>query len=872
MALLPLAKINERLSVDRDDSYTALFNALLLKAELITKLTVIGFVAMIPDDVENTRYAHAYELVRANSVGSWADLLRQLLTGPTKLPDSVREVQNQLTERNQRDSWQHQAVVELSESMTSLNLAGQPVPRNVPLLQWFNDFATLRNKTRGHGATPPNVIAKACPHLERSLDLIESNFRLFDLPWAYIHQNLSGKYRVLYWGNQSSNFEELKRRDETRLANGVYIDSGELHHVELVHSNIDGSDIWIANGKFTDRNYEMLSYWTDARHKGSVDLYLRTPEPLPPSETHGIGELDTVGDTFTNLPVAPLRYIGRHELEKELREQLMTTDRHPIVTLTGYGGIGKTSLALTVIRQMLQENVSPYEVVVWFSARDVDLLSSGPKRVRPAGISVEDFAREYIDLMGHNAEPAGQTGEATYLRQQMGVSSDFRTLFVFDNFETVAGPRSIYDWIDTYIRNPNKVLITSRENSFKGDYSLRVSGMTEDECSELIDDTSSSLRISHLVTEDYKRQLIQESTGHPYVVKILLGELAKNPQVTSVQRVTARQDNVLNALFDRSYGRLSSAAQQVFLTLCSWRSSVPRIGLEAVLLRPENEMMDVNSSIEELLQMSLIEEIIADDDDETLSELTIPLAARLFGQKKLEISPWRALIKANSDFLQLFGAVTLGRSRTDTEAREERVIRFAKTAAREIERGRKSLEDVLAVLEYVAQQISRGWLLMADLIEEFAKENKDDRKLNYLLKYVENPTSMSHPPIETWLQIATIHERCHNLYEAVDAFAQIFRQPNVPTDKLSETVSDINRLFRSNDTSDLPRELRQILLQDVIDAMEARMSDLNGDDCSRLAWLHMNLGNIDEARIVTETGLQIDPHNIHCVRLVERLG
>ena len=70
----------------------------------------------------------------------------------------------------------------------------------------------------------------------------------------------------------------------------------------------------------------------------------------------------------------------------------------------------------------------------------------------------------------------------------------------------------------------------------------------------------------------------------------------------------APQDEVLDALFERSYNRLSAPAQRAFLTLCTWRSSVPRIALEAVLLRPENELMQVDSLSTSFLRCPFVEE------------------------------------------------------------------------------------------------------------------------------------------------------------------------------------------------------------------------------------------------------------------------
>ena len=95
------------------------------------------------------------------------------------------------------------------------------------------------------------------------------------------------------------------------------------------------------------------------------------PANRPPSETAGKGDLDTLGKVFTNLPNTPSAYVHRPQLEDEVRAAL-ENDRHPIVTLVGRGGIGKTSAALTILHEMAKED--RYNLIVWFSARDIDLM------------------------------------------------------------------------------------------------------------------------------------------------------------------------------------------------------------------------------------------------------------------------------------------------------------------------------------------------------------------------------------------------------------------------------------------------------------------------------------------------------------------
>jgi predicted ATPase len=74
-----------------------------------------------------------------------------------------------------------------------------------------------------------------------------------------------------------------------------------------------------------------------------------------------------------NLPVVPTAFIGRERDVAEIKELL---DRHPLVTLVGSGGVGKTRLALQVGTELLDR----YPDGVWFvdlaPISDPELVSS----------------------------------------------------------------------------------------------------------------------------------------------------------------------------------------------------------------------------------------------------------------------------------------------------------------------------------------------------------------------------------------------------------------------------------------------------------------------------------------------------------------
>src|SRR5205807_8243425 len=114
------------------------------------------------------------------------------------------------------------------------------------------------------------------------------------------------------------------------------------------------------------------------------------------SETHVLGQLDVQGKVFGNIPPTPNGYVNRIALQRDVRERLLD-DRHPIVTLVGRGGIGKTALALSVLHEV--ENLERFGATVWLSARDIDLLPEGPKLVSADVLSLKDMAREFVRLL-----------------------------------------------------------------------------------------------------------------------------------------------------------------------------------------------------------------------------------------------------------------------------------------------------------------------------------------------------------------------------------------------------------------------------------------------------------------------------------------
>ncbi len=857
-------QVLKRAEVARSDSDFTYFFALLLAAEALEKTIVLGITAAIGDDQDRHRYRLEHLLVRSDGLGEWGRAIEDALTGPASqyLLVEARKEQSELTKLCRVGDWQYDAVSALKAALLDLGIDAEDVPVKSDMKRWFRLFATLRNKTRAHGATQPAKASAAAEHLAKSIDLIFRNFSLFKRPWAYLYRNLNGKYRVSAITDDVEPFEILKKSRDHTHANGVYVHLGTPRRVPLIGSDPELQDFFFANGCLSGKRYELLSYFTDNRLEGDASTYAMPPGVLPPSETHGHGELLPQGRCFSNAPALIRDYVTRPNLEGALR-LLLLDDKRPIVTLVGRGGIGKTSVALKVIHGLCDE--TRYEGVVWLSARDVDLQLTGPKLVRPRVLSMDDMAAFYASLVLSPEVANAKTFDArAFFEQQLQKCDAGPCLFVFDNFETAHNPTELFNWVDQFVRLPNKVLITTRLRDFRGDYPIEVEGMDDSEARALIDQTAVNLGVSKFLTERYIGELITHSEGHPYVIKILLGEVAKAGRAANIPRLMAGTEDILTALFERTYNALTPCAQRAFLTLSAWNSSVPRLALEAVLFRSTEERHEVEKGIDQLLQFSMAEAQVASSDQQEF--ISLPLVASVFGKKKLNISPFKATVQADTEILRM-----LGPSRRDDVhlGLAKRLENFVANVSRRVDAG-EPFEDYAQILEMICRAYNPGWLLLARWhIEARSVEGYEQAK-EELRRFLENG-----PPDEdaadAWRMLGHACYQTGDALGEIHAFIERAQISSVSFHDVSNTANRLNELLRRHDLT-IDRDAKRAFAQRIASVLDKRKNEASADDYSRMAWLAIHSGQEAKARDYAEAGMKMDPDNLHCQNLLARLN
>ena len=864
-------RMDTRVALDKEDGDHAYFHALSLKLEYLAKIVTAGVVACVGDDVDRQRYSLEHRLLRTDSFGIWIETLHAALIGPSSqlFSGNALDLVRDLTQRVGHGDWRFAAVANMAQAANEIGVEAQ-LSNRVSLRQFFDLCVSFRNRSRGHGASTTEQCARCCPSLAEALSAVVDNLVIFSIPWVHLHQNLSGKYRVSPLLSDTSPFDYLKRERNVQLRDGVYFYCDRPIHTPLVFSDPDIRDIALPNGNYKSNHFEALSYITNDVTIKDGSEWSDPPSRLPSSETEGSAELEILGNTFANVPPMPIGHIARSVLESRVREEVVNFEQHPILSLTGPGGVGKTTIAISAIREIVNEESSPYKVILWISARDIDLLEFGPKPVSPRVVTEDNIADAAVDLLEAADTANGKLDGRAYFQDclEKGAWGE-PTLFVLDNFETMQNPSDAFKWVDTYVRPPNKVLITTRFRSFVGDYYIEIGGMTDEEANWLIDEHASRLGIVSLLTPTYKETLIRESDGHPYVIKILLGAVAKEGQAVAPRRVVASSDDLLRSLFQRTYNALSLAGQRVFLLLCSWRVFVPEVAVEAVSLRPGTERFDVSSALEELSRYSLVDRVgsVEDSLEGGGAFVGVPLAAAEYGRRKLEVSPFKAAIEQDRKLLMEFGA---GKQEDAARGVLPRIDNLVQAVAKRASEEAETLDEVLPVLEYLAERVPKAYLRLADLVME-VDDSTDamERAIRYLRSFLE----VAAPPdrLDAWLRLAGLCERNEDWLGAVHALSEAMLLSTSDREDISRNANRLNILL-----SDLKRRNVEVAwsggLQELIErasqAMERRLDILTATDCSRLAWLYRNIGNTSRALDIANIGLERDPANEHCLNLV----
>jgi len=192
---------------------------------------------------------------------------------------------------------------------------------------------------------------------------------------------------------------------------------------------------------------------------------------------------------YHNLPQPDYgTFIGR---ERELAQvhrilRPYPHSRHPLVTIDGIGGIGKSALALEMAHRYLRDYdrlplAERFEAIIWTSAKAKVLTADGTALRQQITRTLEDIytaiavTLERKDITRARSEEQDELVTKALTRQ--------RTLLIVDNLETVDDER-----VNAFLRElpaPTKAIVTTRHRIDVA-YPIRLTGMSRKDGQALI--------------------------------------------------------------------------------------------------------------------------------------------------------------------------------------------------------------------------------------------------------------------------------------------------------------------------------------------------------------------------------------------------
>ncbi len=303
------------------------------------------------------------------------------------------------------------------------------------------------------------------------------------------------------------------------------------------------------------------------------------------------------------------RLFGVTEKVAQVCAQIETASEPWVIALEGLGGIGKTSLADALARE-LACGVHFYEIG-WVSARrrlfrlsgDIETLADRPNLTLA---ELVDRLIEQFKLTGLQRRSDGEklAGVRSFLRDQP-------CLVIVDNLETAADYGALVPELQRLV-TPSKFLITTRHSlrDESGVYVVTLRELAQDDTLALIRHEAETRGLHELAVapEAELIQIYDITGGNPLATKLLIGQIHTLSLPTALNRFRAAKgkpvQDLLTFIYAHAWQALDQDSRRVLQAMLLVTGEGGR--LEQIAAAAELDPDDAAACLQRLAALSLV--------------------------------------------------------------------------------------------------------------------------------------------------------------------------------------------------------------------------------------------------------------------------
>jgi hypothetical protein len=352
-------------------------------------------------------------------------------------------------------------------------------------------------------------------------------------------------------------------------------------------------------GKSRFRDWEALCHAADAylakqRAKHAKKAPSTTPEAdLSDDAWKAVLEERLEKSTYTKL-------IGVEGHLDSLLRILASPDPPWLISIEGYGGLGKTSLAHVLSRRVIHERL--FDDFGWVSVRQyVFDLRDG---IKPVGLPTALTLESLVEKLVAQLMPDTPRSDTLFAQESQAILKmrlkQIPHLIVIDNLETVEDIEVLLPTLRE-LANPTKFLLTSRESLYheSGIYHFPLPELSETDTLRLIRYETELHNLTHLkqASDDDLKKIFGIVGGNPLAIRLVVGQTHEFALDVILEDLAQAQGQTVEELYTfiyrRSWDALDEPTRALFLAM-------PLIELS------ELDAITARNSLKQLIDLNLI--------------------------------------------------------------------------------------------------------------------------------------------------------------------------------------------------------------------------------------------------------------------------